>query len=183
MKKLTLFLNRYSSWMTLLGFMALYALFAFVLLANAEKKINELAGKEVGVIDLQFGFNPNKTMQMVADYGDAGRAYYKQAEILLDTPYPIIYAMLFAIIITMIYRSLLRGPVNYINLVPFFALLFDYLENITIISMLSYYPEESGLIATFCEIFKLIKFLFFILILVIIVNGLIRLLLQKFKSR
>ncbi len=71
MKKLSDFLNRISNWKTLLITFAIYMVFNLVLLKNAESKINELTQKTVGVIDLTFGFNPPKTLQMIADYGSS----------------------------------------------------------------------------------------------------------------
>ena len=173
------FLNRISNWKTLVGLILLYILFPAVLFKNAEEKINALAGKEIGPIDLKFRFNPNRTLQMVEDYGEAGRLYYKHAELIIDTAYPIVYALLFAVIITLIYRWLLHGPVHYLNLLPFVAMAFDFLENFAIISLLAHYPEQSILMATFCEIFKLLKWLFFGLILFLILFGLIKMVFRK----
>ena len=182
MSWITPLLNRYANWMTLIGLLALYLLFGAVILANAEKKINTLAGKEVGVIDLQLGFNPKHTLQMVEDYGEQGRAYFRHTELTLDIVYPIVYSLLFAVIITMIYRKLLGRPVGYLNLLPFVAWFFDLLENITIVNLLSHYPEQSMLMATLCELFKMIKFLVIAMILLVIIVGLVRLLLMMMKK-
>jgi len=176
---MTVFLNRISNWKTLLGLIFLEILFPAVLFKHAEEKINSLAGKEIGPIDLTFGFNPGRTLQMVADYGEAGRAYYKQAELIIDTAYPIVYSLLFAVIITLIYRSLLKGPVHYLNLVPFMALVFDYLENFAVISLLTHYPEQSVFMASLCELFKLLKWLFFGLVLFLILFGLFKLVFRR----
>lgn len=175
MNKLILFLNRFSNWKTLVGLLILYAIFPLILLKNAEEKINQLAGKEIGPIDLTFGFSPARTLQMVEDYGDAGRNYYAQIELTVDLIYPIVYALLFAVILTLIYSRLIGGPVRYLNLLPFIAMFFDYLENITIVSMLKSYPEQSVAMATLCELFKLFKWLIFALIFFLIVYGLIKL--------
>jgi hypothetical protein len=179
MNSLVLFLNRFSNGKTLVGLLLLYALFPVVLFKNAGEKINALAGKEIGPIDLTFGFNPQRTLQMVEDYGEAARAYYKQVELSVDIAYPVVYALMFAVMLTLIYRRLLGRPVVYLNMLPFVAMLFDFLENITIVSMLTHYPEQSRAMANLCEIFKLIKFLLFGLILFLIIYGLIKLLLQS----
>ena len=157
MNSLVIFLNRFSNWKTLVGLILLYAIFPAVLFKNAAEKINALAGKEIGPIDLTFGFSPHRTLQMVEAYGDAARAYYKQVELTVDIAYPIVYALMFAVMLTLIYRRLLGRPVVYLNMLPFVAMLFDFLENITIVSMLSHYPEQSMAMATLCELFKLIK--------------------------
>ena len=174
-----LFLNRYSNWKTLVGLLILYLLFPLVLLNNAEEKINRLAGKEIGPIDLTFGFDPQRTLQMVEDYGDAARKYYASVELSLDIAFPVVYSLLLAVIMTMLFRRLIRGPVNYINLLPFAVMFFDFLENITIISMLTHYPEQSESMATLCELFKLIKWMMFGLVVALIIFGLIKLLLLK----
>jgi hypothetical protein len=48
----------------------MYICCAVVLLKNAEAKINELAQKTVGIIEITIGFNPQKTLTMVGEYGD-----------------------------------------------------------------------------------------------------------------
>jgi len=179
MRSLILFLNRFSNWKTLIGLLILYMLFPLVLFKNAEAKINALAGKAIGPIDLTFGFNPARTLKMVEEYGDAARKYYASVELSVDIAYPIVYSLLLAVILTLIYRKLIDGPVRYLNLLPFLALFFDYLENITIVSMLKHYPEQSMTMATLCELFKLFKWLVFGIIIFLIIYGLVKLLLKK----
>ena len=152
MASFTSFLNRISNWKTLIGLILLYLVFAMVLLRNAEEKINTLAGKEIGPIDVRFGYNPKRTLQMVEEYGEAGRAYYKQVEMSLDILYPIVYAFLFAVLITIIYRRLINGPVRHLNILPFVGM---------------------------AEIFKLLKWLTFFLIIFLVIYGLIKLLIRR----
>jgi len=182
MYNLSAFLNLISNWKTLLGLIFLYLIFAVVLLKNAEERINTLAGKEIGPIDLTFGYNPARTLQMVEDYGAEGRKYYAGVELTIDLIYPVVYAMLFAVLLTIIYRKLIRGPVRYIHLVPFIAMFFDFFENLTIVSMLNHYPEQSYTMASLCEFFKLMKWLVFGVIIFLVVYGMIRLLLKNEKK-
>lgn len=179
MSKLAYFINSISNWKTLVGILMVYLLFALVLLPNAEEKINRLAGKEIGPIDLTFGFNPARILQMVEDYGQEGREYYSEVEMTIDLAYPIVYAFMLAIILTILYRRLLLAPVRYLNLLPFVALFFDYLENLTIVSLLTHYPEQSMTMATLCEIFKLLKWIAFVLIMFLGIFGLIKLLIRR----
>lgn len=180
MQTLIQLLSRISNWKTLLIFLALYLFFSGYILRNAELKINEFAGKEVGVIDLTFGFNPQKTLDLVAAYGDAGRAYYAKIEMTADLIYPWVYAFLFGIILTMIYRN---KALNWVAILPFIDLIFDYLENVTIISLLSNYPQQSMTMATLCELFKLIKWMIVVVMVVLIVYGSINNLLKGRKRQ
>jgi len=90
--------------------------------------------------------------------------------------------MLFAVLLTIIYRKLIRGPVRYIHLVPFIAMFFDFFENLTIVSMLNHYPEQSYTMASLCEFFKLMKWLVFGVIIFLVIYGMIRLLLKQEKN-
>jgi hypothetical protein len=182
MKILSQFLERIANGKLLILLFLIYAIFPAYFLKNAEEKINQLAGKKIGVIDLTLGFNPQKTLQMVADYGDEARAYYAQTEMTMDVIYPIIYALLFGIILTILYRNKAYKPFSWINLLPFVALIFDYLENICIVSLLQNHPSQSLNVATFCEVFKMLKWVSFGISVVLILYGLIRLLLTKFSK-
>jgi len=178
MSSISTLLNRVSNWKTLVGLILIDVLFVAVLLKNAEEKMNAMAGKIIGPIDLTFGFNPRRTLRMIEDYGDAARDYYMSVELTIDLAYPLVYAFLFAVAITLIYRRLLGGPVRYLNVLPFIAMCFDYLENIAIVFLLKNYPEQSLTIAILCEFFKLIKWLLFGLVIFLVLYGLIKLLLN-----
>lgn len=154
MQALSQFLNRISNWKSLVAFLVIYMFFNAVLLKNAETKINELAGKTVGIIDLTVGFNPQKTLDMVAAYGDAGRAYYARTEMTSDVAYPVVYAFFFGIVLTLLYRGKRN---NWVNVIPFVALVFDYAENVTLVTLLRSFPEQSNAVAVLCEIVKLVK--------------------------
>jgi hypothetical protein len=182
MKTLSLFLDRIANWKVLLVIIAVYVSFPAYFLKNAETRMNTLAGKTLGPIDLTMGFTPEKTLQLVAEYGDEARAYYATVETTIDVVYPIVYTFLFGVILTLLFRGKSYKPFKYVNLLPFASLLFDYLENITIVTMLKSYPDQSMTVATLCEIFKLGKWLTFAAMLVLIVYGLLRLLPKTKKA-
>ena len=178
MTKISNFLHRMANWKSFLLFLAIYMFFAEYILPNAEHQINELAGKPVGIIDLTVGFNPQQTLNMVAEYGEAARAYYAKTEMTADVAYPIIYAFLLGIILTLLYRN---KSYVWVNILPFLTLLLDYLENINIIILLHTFPKQSMTIATLCEVFKLLKWLSVLVIMLMIIAGLVVLLLSKTK--
>ncbi len=169
MKIISTFLNRIASWKSLLIFLAIYMLFAGYILKYTENKINELAGKSIGIIDLTFGFNPQKTLMMVGEYGDVARSYYARTEMTTDIVYPIVYAFLFGIVLTLLHRE---NSYAWVSISPFICLLFDYLENINIVILLITFPQQSLTIATLCEIFKLLKWLTFGSVILLMILGL-----------
>lgn len=169
MRNLSNFLIRISNWKTLAIFLIIYILFNSVLLKSAEARINELADKPIGVIDLTFGFDPQKSMDMVADYGEAARAYYARIEMTLDVVYPAVYAFLFGIILTLIYRE---KSYAWVNGLPFAAMLFDYMENVNILVLLNAFPEQPMIFAQMCEIFKLLKWISLGITVLLAISGL-----------
>ncbi len=174
MKNLSNFFYRVSNWKILILLIVLYMLFPGYFLKNAEEQINFLAGKTLGPIDLTMGYTPLRTLQMVEEYGEKARAYYATVEMTVDLIYPIVYSCLFAVILSLLYYRKSYKPLEYVNLVPFISLLFDYLENITIITMLKNYPEQSMTVASLCEVFKMIKWLSFSITVLLIIYGLLK---------
>ncbi len=179
MTPLTDFLTRIANWKTLAILSILYVSFPAYWLKNAEVRINQLAGKPVNPIDLTFGFNPTRTLRMVADYGPEARTYYARTELTTDLVYPIVYSFLLAVILTMLFRNKPYKPFTWITLLPFLSLIFDYLENATIVTLLNTYPEQSVSVAVLCEVFKLLKWLSFGLTIGFILYGLARLMSRR----
>ncbi|GAB4020663.1 hypothetical protein GCM10028808_62740 [Spirosoma migulaei] len=164
------FLNRMANGKTVLLLLVLYLSFPAYWLKNAESTINQLAGKSIGPIDLTFGFNTARTLTMVADYGPAARSYYAQIEVTVDLVYPLVYSLLLAVLLTMLFR---HKPNRGFVVLPFFTLLSDYLENAAIVTLLLSYPTQSTVVAVFCELIKLAKWLSFGVTLTLIVYGFI----------
>lgn len=167
-------LDRFSTWKSFLILLAVYVSFPAYWLKNAEVTINRLAGKTIGPVDLTMGFNPARTLAMIADYGDDARTYYARVELTVDVAYPIVYALLFAVILTLLFRGKSYKPFCWVTLVPFISQLFDYLENATIVGLLTSFPQQSYALAVLCEIFKLAKWLTFALVVVLMLYGVIR---------
>lgn len=174
MKALSTFFYQFSNWKTLVLLLVLYIAFPAYFLKNAEIRMNTLSGKTLGPIDLTIGFTPSRTLQMVEEYGEAARAFYATIEMTTDVVYPIVYSCLFAVILSLLYYRKSYAPFAYVNLFPFVSLVFDYLENITIITMLQSYPEQSMTVASFCEIFKMLKWFSFVVTVLLIIYGFLK---------
>lgn len=179
MTALATFIDRIANWKSLVFLLAIYVSFPAYWLTNAEATINRLAGKPIGPIDLTVGFNPGRTLQMVADYGPQARAYYTHVELTVDIMYPVVYSLLFAVILALLFRNKANRPFASVTLLPFVSQLFDYLENATIVGLLTTYPQQSTTLAVLCELVKLIKWILLGVIIVYMVYGLFRLLSPK----
>ncbi|TDB65208.1 hypothetical protein [Arundinibacter roseus] len=102
-------------------------------------------GAAADVLDLHIGFTKAEAMEVLTILGENGRQIYLWTELLADGIYPILYTLLFLSILSLIYKKILF-PASYwrwINLVPLFILLADYLENVGIITLITTFPNFS----------------------------------------
>lgn len=116
---------------------------------------------EVGSIDLTFAASPQLLFDKVAAYGEQGRAVYRLFALTADVVYPIIYALFFGLAITYFFQRVFpsESRLQYFNLVPFGALIFDVAENLGIVGLLSTYPNQFTWLAVLTVMINVIKWL------------------------
>ena len=147
-------------WIVLIYF-ALELYFNAIALPKAGVKLGASSGG-TGPIDLLFFYTPEKVYSMIDAYGEAGRALYRTIELTTDIVYPIVYTLFFSLAITWLFQRGLDKDHKFqrLNIVPFGAWLFDLLENLSIVIMLSSYPSQPGILAWIATVFTMIKWLF-----------------------
>lgn len=177
-------LQRYAKGWIIFVLFALDALFMGFIMPIAGALMKGDAGGP-GPIDLQFFYTPAKAYEMVASYGEYGRAFYRNTELTVDIIYPIVYTLLLSLLITWLFQRGLRpgGRAQRLNLVPFGAWLFDLLENIGIVSMLAVYPSTPAVLAWATAICTMNKWLFAGASLVLIAIGLMMAIRNRFKKQ
>lgn len=182
--KLSDTLKKYAKGWLILVFFTLEFLFIAIIMPGEQAKL-EAASGGTGPIDLQFFYTPEKAYSMVASYGDAGRAMYRTSELTVDIIYPIVYTLFFSLLITwLLQRSFAtNSKLQRLNIVPFGAWLFDMLENISIVAMLSLYPSTPTIVAGVATIFTMIKWGFAGASFVLILIGLVMALKNGFKKQ
>jgi len=91
--------------------------------------------------------------------GEQGRHAYLFNQIPVDMIYPGLFGLSNCLIIAYILKKLGKfdGSLFYFCFVPIFAGLFDYGENIGIITLLMSYPKISDLMAQTTNVFSLLK--------------------------
>lgn len=177
-------LKKYAIGWLILAFFALDVLFSAIILPGAQTRL-EAASGGTGPIDLQFFYTPEKAYAMIASYGDAGRAAYRTVELTVDIIYPIVYTLFFSLFITWLFQRGLapHSKLHRLNVVPFGAWLFDLLENVCIVTMLSLYPSTPTILAYLAVIFTMIKWGFAAASLLLLLVGLVMVVRTKFKKR
>jgi hypothetical protein len=184
LNKISETLKKYANGWLILLFFAGEMFFNAVVLPNQQAKIEATSGG-TGPIDLQFFYTPEKVYAMIAAYGETGRADYRLFELTGDIIYPIIYTIFFALLITWLFQ---RGfapdsPMQKWNVIPLGGWLFDLLENLGIVTMLSVYPSTPAALAWITALFTLVKWLFAGATIVLILIGFVMAWKNGFKKQ
>ena len=127
---------------------------------------------------LPMGYSLEYANSLLKILGETGRSAYLYNQIPLDMIYPLLFGITYAFIIAFFLKKLnkLDGSLFYVSLLPLAAGLFDYFENLGIISMLLNYPNEMDTLIMTTNVFTILKsalttFTFITLIIVMVVLG------------
>jgi hypothetical protein len=145
-------------------------------------RLEEISGYRL--LDGLFWYPPVEVFRRINAYQESGRALYLVSIWTADLLYPLIYALLFACILTIVLRSAFTAdsPLQRMQLLPFMILLFDYLENISISFMLVLYPSQPIFLASLASAFTSLKWCFAVFSLIALVTGLVSMLAGVFKT-
>lgn len=168
------FLLRISNWQTLLFLVALVLLFNFYIFPYGFQSSAGIKNK-LPLIDLQFGYNPEKVKRIAAMYVGKIKAAYLQTIKITDTVYPVIYFLLLSVALGIVFFKR-KKPTScqWLNLLPLSIVVFDYAENICIVKLLT--ANSSGNIdgiAIACSLFTLCKWLMVWLCVTVLLYGII----------
>ncbi|OPZ93606.1 MAG: hypothetical protein BWY74_01059 [Firmicutes bacterium ADurb.Bin419] len=138
------------------------------------------------ILDMEMkGYSAVRAYEVIDALGEEGRAFYIKYIVPLDFPFPLSYGLFWFTTLTLILKSTgikLKKP-WLLGLIGFCATVFDWLENLIIISLLQTYPKRNNTLANIASIFTQLKFLFFIIILLLIIVGMLIIVLKKFLSK
>ena len=133
----------------------LFIVFTFVLFLAAFQYIFYLMREECGlstILDLYFHYSADEAYSLLNYYGHGGRTIYLWG-LLLDTVFPVIYGLFLWMSITYLSERihLSKSTIRFLQLLPFAAVGFDYVENIFEIWMTLGYPNAVKRIAPICS--------------------------------
>ncbi len=159
--KLSAWLARIAKGWLLLVFFVAEVVFTGVVLPGAEAKIKAFSGG-VGPLDLTFFPSMETIFSSITAYGPDGRAFYTNIELTADILYPIAYTFFFSLMITYLMQRAFDKDSKFqrLNVLPFGAWLFDLIENICILFILSSYPAQETAVAGILTLANGVKWLF-----------------------
>ncbi|PSU29040.1 hypothetical protein [Photobacterium lutimaris] len=106
-----------------------------------------------------LGYSYKEAMVLLTSLGDEGRNAYVSIQLILDLFYPILFALCyFALLQWLIIVGELSNRLwLYISIIPIFACVFDYAENICIWLMIQGYPTIAEDLVVVSSIFTQAK--------------------------
>lgn len=141
------------------------------IMRNSAKELENITNG-LGIIDLTIGWNLHDVSRHLGALGEEGQEYYKNTFYCIDFIYPIMYGLFYSL--TILYVSKIYGIKNKIlNMLPWLpiiGLLFDWSENLIVISMLQDITNIGNLQITLFNIFNIGKFICIYISLFIIVS-------------
>ena len=143
------------------------------------------ANNHVIPLDLMFFYTPAQAFQMIDKYGEAGRALYLKIELTADIIYPIVYTLFYGFLLSWLFQRAFKSasPMQKLNIIPIGAWFFDLLENLGIVSMLAMYPAKPAFLAWLTMIFGSLKWAFFLVTLGLVLIGLVRAVINRFRKQ
>ena len=117
------------------------------------------------------GYSVDYATSLLDALGPEGRNAYLFSQIPLDVFYPGLFGLTYCLLMAYFLKKLswFDKPLFYLSLLPLIGGLFDYLENIGIVYMLSSYPDFSTLVAQWTNRFTMTKSLFSMSALIILI--------------
>jgi hypothetical protein len=161
----------------LLLFIITNLVYAFMLIVTIPKTM--ILSRGMKLLDMMpTGYSSEYINTLLEALGKDGRDVYLYNQIPVDMIYPMLFGISYCLILAYFLNKLnkLSSPLFYLCLLPLIAGLFDYMENIGIITMLISYPDLSHIQTTMTNIFTIIKSIastiyFVALIIILIVIG------------
>ncbi len=132
------------------------------------------------ILDLKFSYSSETSYQIFSNLGNEGRKIYRLSEIIVDTPYAVIYGFIYALIIFILLKNNKLNGFIYLSIVPFLISFFDVLENTGVIIMISNYPKKLETINNLASLFTSLKWIFAGITFLIIIGLLF---IQFFKNK
>jgi len=137
---------------------------------------------ELPIFDLSpFGYSLSYANELLSMLGTEGRNLYLSTQIPIDFIYPGLFSITCSLILIWLYgkRFNANSKIHYFALIPFLAGIFDYVENIFIIKMITSFPELETATVKIASTFTILKSSFTVFFFILLIVGFILLFKKK----
>lgn len=136
-------LSRISNWKFIVPLFILFALFSFLIFPNYQSRMMEAAGQEIRPLDTRFEYSAEEVHRDFDALGPTGREIYKVVVARVDMLFPIVYGLLFVLLLAFLLRKASHDQSRWLllSLLPLSGVVFDFLENFNILRLLIEHPD------------------------------------------
>ena len=137
------------------------------------------------LIDSLFAYSADDLYRTLGEYGEVGRAGYRAYLIQIDFLYGTLAGIAFASVLLAVSRSLRRfsGLFLALTLLPVGMILFDYAEDLTLLSILARFPEIVIPLASLASLFTSAKLILVYASMAAMLVGILLVLVQEIGSQ
>jgi hypothetical protein len=167
------------------GWIILVLFAAFVVYVAITLPVLQAApGGNIQALDAQFFYTPEKAFSTVASYGDAA-SLWSRLYLTWDIVNPILYTLTFSLFISWLFQRGFKpeSKLQKLNVLPAGSGLFDLLENISIVTLLTVYPTQPVVVAWLGTVCTMLKVSFLGLSALLILTGLVKAAMNRFKKQ
>ncbi len=132
-----------------------FLVFILYLFPTYQTEISEIIGHKFISFDERFSYTQSDVLSTLETLGKEGREKYSFISGVIDMVYPIIYGSLLYLLLLKLIND--NSKIKWISMTPIIGALFDYLENFSVLYLISVYPNISAsqaLFSSFCTSMK-----------------------------
>ncbi|NMM29098.1 MAG: hypothetical protein HHJ12_17930 [Glaciimonas sp.] len=130
-----------------------------IMLTITIPKVMQFSGG-MKILDMMpTGYSAEYVNTFLSTLGEQGRDAYLFKQLPIDMIYPFLFGISYCLVLAYFLNKLgkLESQLFYFCLIPLFSGLFDYCENIGIITMINSYPNNSILLTQITSLFTILK--------------------------
>ena len=181
MEALIRFMQKYSTGKIILFLFVLTMAVYLIMLSYSIPAVTAFA-PEFPIFDLSpLGYSFSYANELLDALGLEGRNLYLSTQLPLDFIYPGLFSITYSLLLVWLFGKVfnVNSKIYYLALVPFFAGIFDYVENIFIIKMISSFPDLQVNTVKIASTFTVLKSSFTMAFFILLIVGIALLVKQK----
>ncbi|NQY86741.1 MAG: hypothetical protein HRT51_03170 [Colwellia sp.] len=122
-------------------------------------------------LDLHLYYSAEDAYNLIKSYGEYNRARYIVGSLTIDIIYPLYYATFLGLILRFFIEKIdeQHGKWQYFSLSPYIIMLIDFCENLTVITLLSIFPQRNEYLAELASVLTSTKWLLFFMVSILLV--------------
>ncbi len=149
---------------------AAFLVFMLYLFPTHQAEISEIIEHKFISFDERFSYTQSDVLSTLEVIGKEGRKKYSFISGVIDMVYPIIYGLLFFLLLFKLINPIDNSKIKWILITPIIAVLFDYLENFSVLHLINIYPNISDSQVLFSSFCTSTKWILIAITLLLIIN-------------